>query len=374
MQHFTLYKYPNQYASFPHITLDSQGDLLAVFRAAGAQTAQAALTGTHTHQDIDARIRFMRSSDGGEIWSASTVITQGDSTTGITPSDPALTVLRDGRLLVRFARWRLVPIAQRGALGQIHRHFVRTGQVGEMVGNGFAVSEDGGQIWRTLGTTATGTASRESAIELADGSLILALYQGYPAFNEHALLSRSWDGGQTWGDQTAIAGRPIHDGYRTHANYNETSLALLDETTLLALLRVDHAFVTDDDSAEFMSEGGIGELEWTISYDVGLTWDAPRKTGIWGQPAHLLRLHDGTFLATYGYRRQPYGVRARRVKFTSPNHWENGPEIVLRDDGAGWDVGYPASVQLSTGEIFSAYYLHGEDGVRYVAGTRWRLP
>jgi sialidase-1 len=372
MRHFLLYKQPNQYASFPHVALDANGDLLVIFRVAGARTAKAALTGTHTHQDIDSRIWFMRSKDGGENWTAPSHVAAGDPASGVTPSDPAVTALRDGRLLARFAQWKLVPTTHRSMLEVVHRHFVRTGQLGQLYGNGFAISENGGESWQTLSTFMLDrrlAVSREAVLELSDGSLVLSVYEGYPRASESSYLVRSWNGGTEWGDSTLIAG--TFGKYRETPNYNEASIVALDDTTLLALLRVDVAFTTDTD--EFMSEGGIGELEWSVSYDAGFTWDIPRKAGIWGQPAHLLKLQDGSLLATYGHRRQAYGIRARQVTFKPPIGWQIGPEIILRDDGAGWDIGYPASTQLPNGDIFSVYYLHESDGVRYIGGTRWSL-
>jgi hypothetical protein len=40
----------------------------------------------------------------------------------------------------------------------------------------------------------------------------------------------------------------------------------------------------------------------------------------------------------------------------------------------GRDMGYPCSEQLDDGSILTAYYWHKEDQVRYIEGTRWRLP
>lgn len=379
MQHQVIYRQAEQYASFPHLALDQNGDLLLVFREAGSETAAAALREEHSHQDLDARIRFMRSADGGRTWSESNIIQAGDPQTGITPSDPAITVLRDGRYLVRYAQWRLMPISRRAELdGLIHRHFVRRGQAGQIYGDGFSISADQGRTWAAIDvkykTHLSGFASREAVIQLSDDSLILPVYAGYPSGAEQAWLLRSWDGGQTWEDASLIASDPNPAAqYRQGANYNETALAVLDATTLLALLRVDRNFHTEDAAQSFMSEGGSGGLEYSVSYDVGLTWEKPRSTDIFGQPAHLLRLKDGRLLATYGHRRQPYGVRVALARFASQKGWMTKAQAILRDDAAGWDVGYPASVQLPDGSIYSVYYLHEADGLRYISGTHWDL-
>ncbi len=44
--------------------------------------------------------------------------------------------------------------------------------------------------------------------------------------------------------------------------------------------------------------------------------------------------------------------------------------MILRDDGLGFDIGYPTSAQLDNGDILVTYYYFNEDkGVRYIAGT-----
>jgi len=373
MKHSILYQHPDHYASFPHVATD-KGALLVVFRQAGIQTARAALTFQHTHQDTDARILFIRSEDSGETWSAPSVVRVGDFT-GVTPSDPAITPLSDGRYVVRYAQWRLLPRMSASELHEgIHRHFVRTGEVGQVYGCGLSVSEDKGQTWEVWHERIQlGYASREPLIELGDGTLLYSDYSGYPHSVERAYIRRSWDGGKTWDDSRLIAGAPSGSLYRQAVNYNETALVLLDETTLLALIRMDVSFTTEDEKAQFMSEGGVGELQWAVSYDVGFTWSAPRPTGIYGQPAQLLRLHDGTLLATYGYRQAPYGVRVMQARFDPRSGWQNLATGVLRADGHSWDVGYPASAQLPDGSLYTVYYLHHADGVRYIGGTRWHL-
>jgi len=119
---------------------------------------------------------------------------------------------------------------------------------------------------------------------------------------------------------------------------------------------------------------------WTEVYaseDGGRTWHFLSRPNDLGAPCHLLLLDDGRVLATYGYRSHPFGVRA---KWSEDGGVTWGPEIILRDDGKSWDLGYPKSVQLGNGEIFTAYYFNDcsdpvdvDGGVRYIAWTRWRI-
>ncbi len=89
---------------------------------------------------------------------------------------------------------------------------------------------------------------------------------------------------------------------------------------------------------------------------------------MWGHPCHLLQLRSGRIQCVYGYRRRPFGIRAA-ISDDEGETWDMGREIVIRDDGLHIDLGYPASIQLKDGRILAIYYLHGEDHIRYIAGS-----
>jgi Neuraminidase (sialidase) len=110
------------------------------------------------------------------------------------------------------------------------------------------------------------------------------------------------------------------------------------------------------------------------SGDNGSTWtllDKPvSSTGAHsGNPPYLLRLHDGRLCLTYGYRDAPFGIHAR---LSSDNGKTWGNEIVLRSDGAAWDVGYVRSAQRKDGKIVTVYYF-AEDAAseRVIDATIW---
>lgn len=106
--------------------------------------------------------------------------------------------------------------------------------------------------------------------------------------------------------------------------------------------------------------------EWSFVSEI-----AP-DTGGAGNPASLLRLRDGRLACTYGVRAEPCGIRAR-LSADEGCTW--GPELVLRQDGACWDLGYPRSVQRADGCVVTAYYYNtGEHAVRFIAATIWRPP
>lgn len=377
MHHSEIYRVPGTYASFPYICGDGNGGHWAVFRQAGAATAKAAESGTHTHQDLDSRIMIAHREKPGAEWSAPEIVRE-TANDGYAVNDPALTLLADGTLLLRYARWKLVPIARRAELdGPAMRHFPRTGEVGRTAGNGFLVSRDRGRTWAELAAEiadpAIGRAcARGPVLETADGAWLLPVYGGYPEQTENAWLVRSWDRGRTWGDPSVIAGKPwLNIPYREGVSHNETSVAAINDVTLIAMVRADSAYTTTDGT--FISEGGVGELVWTISRDVGFTWDPVRPTGLYGQPADILILEDGRILCTFGHRRPPYGLQAAICRIED-DRFVVESRIVLRADSDGWDCGYPSSWLNADGTVTSVYYLHcGGDTVRHVACTDWSL-
>ena len=98
----------------------------------------------------------------------------------------------------------------------------------------------------------------------------------------------------------------------------------------------------------------------------------PWRTPIRGLPPHLLHLGEDVLLVTYAKRWEPYGVYA----------------CLSRDGGATWDcdrefrlsaapnsdLGYPASVQLGDGSIWTVYYqAEKADEKTCLMGTHWRL-
>ncbi len=120
-------------------------------------------------------------------------------------------------------------------------------------------------------------------------------------------------------------------------------------------------------------EGGDDHLWQGVSRDGGQTWQT-RKTGVKGHPpSGLVALRDGRLVLAYGYRHPPYGIRAVISKDEGLT-WGTDNIIVLRNDGAGYDLGYPRSMQLKDGTILTVYYFTDDQQVTHVACTRWRAP
>lgn len=119
-----------------------------------------------------------------------------------------------------------------------------------------------------------------------------------------------------------------------------------------------------------------GFKRWIGSYlsqDNGRSWqpleDPVSDTGI-GNPPALIRLRDGRLCLIYGYRAEPYSIRAR-LSSDQGRSWSE--DIVLRDDGANRDIGYPRAVQRPDGKIVTVYYFNDRESgpERYIAATVW---
>jgi hypothetical protein len=87
-----------------------------------------------------------------------------------------------------------------------------------------------------------------------------------------------------------------------------------------------------------------------------------------GHPPHLLQLHDGRVLCSYGYRHQPFGIRAC-LSNDEGKTWDIEHEIIVRNDGRNPDLGYPSSVEIKPGMILTVYYFHDETETRFIAGS-----
>jgi hypothetical protein len=118
-----------------------------------------------------------------------------------------------------------------------------------------------------------------------------------------------------------------------------------------------------------------GERSWIDIYrslDLGESWQRDQTpvtdTGE-GNPPSLIRLKDDRLCLTYGYRAEPYGIRAR-LSTDGGHTWDR--ELTIRGDGGGRDIGYPRSVQRTDGKIVTVYYFHDQPlADRYIAATIW---
>jgi BNR repeat-like domain len=167
------------------------------------------------------------------------------------------------------------------------------------------------------------------------------------------LCARTEDGGLKWEFVSFIGGEP--SGFSIMP-----SSVRVSPKELLAATRVKY----DRDT---------GGIEVFRSRDNGSSWQLfARPVAFSGpfnaNPPSLIRLRDGRLCLTYGVRTPPYRICARLSN--DGRTWSD--EIVLRNDGAMWDIGYVRSVQRLDGEVVTVYYFpeqaHTE---RIIAATIW---
>lgn len=168
------------------------------------------------------------------------------------------------------------------------------------------------------------------------------------------LCVRTTDGGLTWRVQGWIGEEP--EGFAIMP-----SSVRLPNGNILTAVRVKKDAKTD--WIELYESGDDGVSWKGISKPVGFTG------GFSGNPPHLLRLRDGRLCITYGYRGEPFGIRAV-MSSDSGRTW--GKDIILRQDGAAWDIGYTRSVQRPDGKIVTLYYFpEAPSTERVIAATLW---
>lgn len=339
-----VYREPGVYACFPYLYALEDGTLVASF---GTRTRRS-------HIDPTGGSATYTSTDAGQSWSA---------LEGARPTDPAI-VRADGTLVTADAYgWRHVPSEREQEFKDkdITVRPVREGVVAYLQGAVVKRSADGGKTWDSQELTLPPHRSmmsyeRVDARSLDPGLRVVAIYG---ELREDALtrafLLRSDDDGGTW------AFLPLAADPEGKARLNETALVQNAAGELVAMSRTEPP------------EGGY--LHCTISKDRGLTWGPTVKTGIWGYPAHLLRLSDGRMVCAYGYRRDPMGIRAV-ISDDGGHTWDPEQELILRCDGGfnGSDLGYPMSIETSPGRVCTVYYMTTDDGVTHIAATLWDVP
>ena len=116
---------------------------------------------------------------------------------------------------------------------------------------------------------------------------------------------------------------------------------------------------------------GVMWSELYYSDDGGDRWDFLSRINDFGAPASLVIMPDGRVVAIYGYRLAPSGIRAT-VSEDGGKTW--GEEIIVRDDGGSWDLGYPNAWLVDDNTVGTLYYFNSKDdpiqangGVRHIA-------
>ncbi|WP_395740554.1 sialidase family protein [Prosthecobacter sp.] len=206
-------------------------------------------------------------------------------------------------------------------------------------------------------------------------------------------MMRSTDGGVNWSPRYRVPGFSPHgpvnlkDGRLFYATANGKKAVahvsdddgvtwkMLSEMPVRAgeLHAVEAADGTIVVQVRDKIAGGKGTVQNTaqiISTDGGKTWSEKQKVAD-GFPSHLLRLRDGRLLMMYSWRQEPFGIRGKM----SGDHGRTwSEEFVLTKDAAGWDLGYPSSVELADGGLLTVWYEAPKDSHKAVLKEAyWRV-
>jgi hypothetical protein len=347
-----LYQEAPYYCAFPSVVTRPDGELLVAFRRAPNRRLYGETA--YTHVDANAQLVLIRSRDHGATWSREPALIYAHPFGG--SQDPCMVQLRDGSILCTSYLWAPVrPEAFETFTRSLKsRNFVFCG--------GYLLrSEDGGRTWSrpiippplpTDGTVdafgnRTPPCQRGAMCESRSGKLYWAVQSfARPDLGHSSLqLLVSSDRGTTWHYACPVAADD-------RVVFNETSLYETDKGDLVAFMRTANF---DDHTAIARSTDGGRSFTW-------------QDAGFQGHPHHALRLPDGRVLLVYGYRHEPYGIRAR-VLDPECRDFKTADEIVLRDDGGGRDLGYPWATLMADGRVLVVYYFNKADGLRHIAGT-----
>jgi BNR repeat-like domain len=304
----------------------------------------------HIDKEKPEEFLLARSKDGGSTWSIETPQPPGALT--------GTSGMRHGLLPKGAVEER--PVDLDAPVNFAHPDFALTLRM-ENKDNGvsrFSFSYDRGKTWRgpfrlpLFGQK--GVMARTDYI--VDGPAACSLFLTASKADGHEgrpFCARTTDGGLSWRFVSFIGAEP-------------TGYAIMPSTSRISASDL----VTTIRYAD--GEPPQSWIDTYASHDNGCTWSflaRPEPDAAEGNPPSLLRLADGRLSLVYGYRAQPFGIRAR-LSGDLGRSW--GDAILLRQDGGGRDLGYVRSVVRPDGKVVAVYYYQDRTGpTRYLAATIW---
>lgn len=336
--HVTVARRKGRHFAFPGITRLPGGQLAVVYRDGVA------------HVCPFGQIALVRSGDNGRTWGPPETVVD-------TPSDerdPSIHTLPDGNTLVTFNTWNSW-MSTPSLKEKYAEQSARIGRDGfnTYTGRLLVLSSDGGKTWgerRSLPAF-----SPHGPVVLPSGELFYISSRTVKPRRLIQLWQNSPEA-ETWTRWAVVAESEWEPSTDQRVPvFGEPHLAALPNGTWLASLRVN-------------SDGYVRQCRST---DGGRTWTKPKRLGVRGFPQHVLPLRDGRLLMTYGYRYQPYGVRAVLSRDNGVT-WDLADEIILRMGAPSWDLGYPVSLELDDGLVLTVYYTNDASGDCFIEGAFYR--
>ena len=348
-----IYEDPKFYCAFPSVIKRPDGELFVAFRRAPNRKIFGEKANDHV--DPNSYLVMVRSYDG-ETWTKTPDLIYAHPFGG--SQDPCLLQLRDGVLLCVSYGWGFI---KPEGIENLKKPLFFAGDA-TFLGGYLVRSTDGGKSWQgpvypphisqEVNFTPFGDGipayNRGALCEGKNGRIFwaVAATDNETTKKTSVYLLTSDDKGLTWDYRCPIA-------VDEKVVFNETSVYETPKGDIVAFLRTEN----------FNDHACIAR-----STDGGKTFGKWESMGFQGHPLNALRLPDNRVLLTYGYRHQPFGIRARILNAECTD-FATAEEFVLRDDGGNGDIGYTWPVLLDGNKILVVYYYNQNDGDRHIAGT-----
>ena len=352
-RHVTIYKDRLYYCAMPSAVTLSTGEIITAFRRAPDRRLLGRKSISHC--DPNSQLVLVRSNDNGHTWNDEPELIFSHPLGGC--QDPCLFRFRNDNIICSSYGWCLTGANFNPDSPEKHLHIGPYYFLG-----GFLVhSEDRGKNWQMLPLPPAldGNAARD-----VFANKYSSFNRGSMAVNNsgqllwsvtsHASITKpkgkieilsSLDNGNSW--------QHISTAAEANCSLNESSLYVTPKGTVVCFIR----------------SFGIGDKTVVArSFDGGNAFEPLEITEIIGHPHQAIRLIDDRVLLVYGYRHQPYGIRAR-ILDSECQELNDSEEIILREDGGNADLGYPWATRMPDGKILVTYYFNSDDGTRSIEGT-----
>jgi hypothetical protein len=338
-EHVMIYQDGMRWVGVADVQKLKNGDLMVSFREAMEHTSN------------DGRICTVRSSDNGRTWKNLQVIAED---VGIDHRDPSVTVLSNGTLLLTW--WPNLRRDQETGVRLKDRNPPVHGR--DPIKMHIAYSYDNGYTWTKAATIEPDPflwiETCEPCIELPNGRILFPIYAETKERRLASVVFASDDHGVTWRYLSTILERP--EDKTLAMDFQETSLVVTGSGDVIAIVR------TQDEGMWQARSTDWGE-SWQ---DLHRVPQLPSGT----QPS-LMRAQDGRLLLSYGHRGTAPRRLCVRISNDEGRSWE--PPLTLRADFPNLDMGYPSTIELAPGYMYTVYWHNLFDRF-FLAGTYWHLP
>ena len=336
-----------------------------------------------SHIDPFGAIAFYESHDNGETWSDARIIVD----TSLDDRDTGVVYLGNGKILVNwfahntsnyfeiedYMQWQKNKKVTTAHINATRQRMEEEDPIKHMGGSFVIISDDYGQTWSEPSRVPVKAPHGPSLSQ--DGKTLY--FFGAPAANHqlatggtkleggYFYLYISRDFGKTWQQRgkvklpTSLQASIFDEGYCIQ----------LQDGSFIAGIRTGEGKVID---------------HWTICVTTsrdGVNWSDPKPvTGpdnadiLNGSPPHFLQLKNGVILLAYTCRNSKMCGSRGRLSYDGGETWTEEFIICVSDQPTKGDLGYPSTVELADGTLYTTtYQAYGDDPCPSLLYTKWHL-